>query len=51
MERKDIRLKLYETPTVTDFGSVENLTSAAEQGTHLDFSFAAGTQVDQITIS
>ena len=41
----------YETPQVTDLGSLLELTQQTQTGTVLDATFTSGTPISQITLS
>jgi hypothetical protein len=41
----------YQSPQVTDYGTLVALTAAAAAGTRIDASFPAGTPITSLTFS
>ena len=41
----------YETPKVTDYGTLVDLTAAQADGSHTDRDFPAGTPKEDLTFS
>lgn len=43
--------KSYETPVVTDHGTLSELTAQTQVGQNLDANFPSGTPLNQVTLS
>lgn len=51
LTRGNLMKKPYTEPTITDVGSVAELTLGQAQGSKLDASFSAGTALPDLTFS
>jgi predicted metalloprotease len=43
--------KTYQKPTLTVFGSVQQITAGGTRGSYLDVTFPRGTPLDELTLS